>query len=69
MKNLNRPIGCGLWLVGLLLALFAAEWLLLWLVIRSVPADRLPQAVLMVVVLTVVGGWIATYLRVQRRVS
>ncbi len=67
MKKLNQPLGCGLWLVWLLLAVFAGEWLLLWFVIRVVSRDQVLPTVLTVVILTIIGGWIAVYLRVQRR--
>lgn len=69
MKGLNRQFGCGLWLVWLLLAVFAGEWLLLWLVSQTIPPERLPLAVLIVVIVTIVGGWVAVYFRVQRRIS
>jgi len=65
--SLKRPVGCGMWVVWLLLAVFAAEWLLLWLVIRVVPRERLPLAVLTIVITTIIGGWVAVYFRVQRR--
>ena len=64
---MKREIGCGLWLVWLLAALFAAEWLLLWLVTQSVPRERLPLAVLTVAVATIIGGSAAVYFRVRRR--
>ena len=65
MKQLNRPLGCGLWLVWLLLGLFAGEWLLLWFVLQMVPAERLALAVLAVVIAAIIGGWVAVYFRVQ----
>ncbi|HEY77391.1 MAG TPA: hypothetical protein G4O00_14635 [Thermoflexia bacterium] len=64
---MRRRIGCGLWLVFFLAALFAAEWVLLWLVVRTVPQDRLVHAVFGVIAATIVGGWIAVYLRMERR--
>ena len=67
MKQLNRPLGCGLWLVWLFLGLFAGEWLLLWFVLQMVPAERLALAVLAVVIAAIIGGWVAVYFRVQRR--
>ena len=68
MKRLNQPVGCGLWLVWLLAALFAAEWLLLWLVIRLVPLERLPVAVLTVAIVTIIGGSATLYFRVRWKV-
>jgi hypothetical protein len=67
VRNFNRRLGCGLWVVWLLLALFAGEWLLLLLVIQAAPQDRLIPAVLTVVILTILAGWVAVYLRIQRR--
>ncbi len=64
---MKRRIGCGLWLVFFLIALFAAEWSLLWLVVRILPRERLVPAVFGVIVATIVGGWIAVYLRMERR--
>ena len=68
MKDLNQPVGCGLWLVWLFAALFAAEWLLLWLVLRFVPIEQLPWAVLTVAVATIIGGSATLYFRVRWRV-
>jgi hypothetical protein len=64
---LKREIGCGLWLVWLFTALFAAEWLVLWFVIERVSEERLPQVVLIVALVTIVAGWAAVYIRLQRR--
>ncbi len=64
---MRRRIGCGLWMVFFLIALFAAEWVLLWLVVRTVPRDHLIPAVFGVIAVTIVGGWIAVYLRMERR--
>ena len=65
----NRPVGCGVWLVGLLIALFAAEWLLLWVVVRILPTEMLPWAVFAVAIVTIVVGSGAVYFRVQRRMQ
>jgi hypothetical protein len=64
---MNRHIGCGLWLVWLLLAVFAGEWVLLWTAIQRAPREQLPFYVLGVVIATIVAGWIAVYFRIQRR--
>ncbi len=66
---MKRELGCGLWLVWLLLAVFAAEWLGLWLVIRVVPREQLPLALLTIVLATIGGGCVAVYFRVQRRIK
>jgi hypothetical protein len=55
-------------MVWLLVAVFAGEWLFLLLVMRSVTQERLIPAVLTVVVLTILTGWVAVYLRIQRRI-
>ncbi len=64
---MRRRIGCGAWVVFFLIVLFAAEWTLLWVVVRAVPRDHLVPAVFGVIVVTIVGGWIAVYLRMERR--
>jgi hypothetical protein len=68
-EHFNRPVGCGVWLVGLIVALFAAEWLLLWLVVRVLPRALLPWAVFAVAIVTIVVGSAAVYFRVQRRMK
>lgn len=69
MRDGKREIGCGLWLLWLFLALFAAEWLLLWLVIPWVPRERVSLAVWAIVVATIIGGSVSVYFRVQRRIG
>jgi len=56
-----------LWLAWLLLAVFAGEWILLWAVIRIVSKEQVPFCVFGVVVLTIIVGWVAVYLRLQRK--
>lgn len=68
MRTLNRRLGCGLWLLWLLPALFAGEWLLLLLVLQSVPQERLIADVFFIVILTIIAGWVAVYFRIQRRI-
>jgi hypothetical protein len=63
----KRKVGCGLWLVWLLLAVFAGEWLFLWLAFKVVPREQLPLYVFGVIVVTILGGWVAVYRRLQRR--
>jgi len=63
----RRRIGCGLWMVFFLIALFAAEWALLWLVAQTVDRDHLVPAVFGVIVAIIAGGWIAVYLRMDHR--
>lgn len=67
MNRHERQVGCGLWLIWLFVALFVAEFLLLWTVLRIIPSEWLPTAVLSIVIATIVGGWAAVYVRVQRR--
>jgi hypothetical protein len=57
-----------MWIVWLLLAVFAGEWLLLWLVIHTVSREHLILAVLTVVIVTIIVGCVAVYFRVQRRI-
>jgi hypothetical protein len=63
----KRKVGCGLWLVWLLLAVFAGEWIVLWLAFKVVPREQLPLYVFGAIVATIIGGWVAVYLRIQRR--
>lgn len=51
----------------LLLALFAAEWLLLWLVLHKVPQEHLLPMVLTVAIATIIGGWVAVFFWLRRR--
>ena len=64
---MRRNVGCGLHLVWLILALFGAEWILLWVVINFVTEEYLVVAVLSIAVITILGASLAVYLRVQRR--
>jgi hypothetical protein len=69
MQHLNRRIGCGMWLVGLIVALFAAEWLVLWFAVRLVSVEQLPLMVIIVAITTIVVGTLTIYFRVQRRIK
>jgi hypothetical protein len=69
MQHLNRRIGCGMWLVGLIVALFAAEWLVLWVAVRLVSVEQLPLMVIIVAITTIVVGTLTIYFRVQRRIK
>ena len=69
LKGFNRRVGCGMWLVGLLAALFAGEWLLLWSAVQIVPPDQLPLAMVIIAIATIAIGTIAIYFRVQRRMQ
>jgi hypothetical protein len=60
-------MGCGLWLIWLMLILFGGEWLLLSAAINGVPPAQVPYCVFSVIVLTIIGGWVAVYASVQRR--
>ena len=50
------------------MALFAAEWLLLWLVVSVLPREMLPWAVFAVAIVTIIVGSGVVYFRVQRRI-
>jgi len=65
----RREAGCGLWTVWLIVALFAAEWLFLWVVMTVVPREYLALAVLSVAIVTIIGAVVAVYLRMQRRME
>lgn len=67
MDKLNRPLGCGIWLVWLFLGLFSAEWLLFWMASQTLPKEWLLPAVIGSVIVTILGGWVAVFARMQRR--
>jgi len=67
MDKLNRPLGCGLWLLWLFLGLFSAEWVLFWLAAQVFPKEWLIPAVIGSVIITILGGWVAVFIRMQRR--
>jgi hypothetical protein len=58
-----------MWLVGLIVALFAAEWLVLWFAVRLVSVEQLPLMVIIVAITTIVVGTLTIYFRVQRRIK
>lgn len=60
-------MGCGLWLIWLMLIVFGGEWLLLSAAINGAPAAQVPYCVFSVIVLVIIGGWVAVYVSVQRR--
>lgn len=64
---MERKIGCGLSLIFLLIALFIAEWLFLWIVMQCIPENSLLPVTFTVILLIIAGGWVAVYLRIQRR--
>ena len=63
----HRQLGCGLWVVWLMLIVFGGEWLLLSAVINGMPQTQVPVCVFSVMILTIIGGWVAVYVRVQWR--
>ena len=63
----HRRFGCGVWVVWLMLIVFCGEWLLLSAVIKGMPPAQVPAGVFGVIILTIIGGWGAVYVRVQRR--
>lgn len=64
---MKREIGCGLWMVSLLLAIFAGEWVLLGLAMQLVPPEQLLLYVFGIIISTIIGGWVAVYFRIQKR--
>jgi hypothetical protein len=52
-----------------MLIVFGVEWLLLSAVINGLPQTQVPVCVFGVIILTIIGGWAAVYVRVQRRKS
>ena len=66
MKDLHKDVGCSLWLGALLVALFTAEWILLRLLFAVLADQALVLATVGIIVLTILGGWLAVYRRVQR---
>ena len=65
--QLDDEIGCGLWLIPLLVGIIGAEAALLWVSHRLLPEDVWLLAVFIIVVTTIIGGSLATYLGMQRR--
>lgn len=64
---MKREIGCGLWTIALLVAVFAGEWVLLGLAMQLIPPDQLPLYVFGIIIVTIIGGWVAVYFRIQKR--
>jgi len=50
-----------------MLIVFGGEWLLLSAVINGMPPGQVPVCVFSVIILTIIGGWAAVYVRVQWR--
>ncbi|HEY90163.1 MAG TPA: hypothetical protein G4N98_10645 [Thermoflexia bacterium] len=67
MKNLHSDVGCSAWLIGFLLAAFAAEWIFLQLLFEVLPRDKWPQAAIVIIVIIIISSWGAVYKRIQRR--
>ena len=67
MKGRHADIGCSAWLIGMFLAVFATEWLLLEAVFGSLPREKWLTAIVVVIVLIIVGDWIAVCMRVRRK--
>jgi len=65
--GINRPLGCGLWLVWFFLGLFTAEWALLWLLVHNLPREWLLIGVISAIVATIIGGWLIVFVRLQWR--
>ncbi|MFQ5418859.1 MAG: hypothetical protein ACE5EY_00710 [Anaerolineae bacterium] len=67
MNKVNRPLGCGFWILWLFLGLFSAEWVLLWLAVQYLPKNWVAPGVLGLVVITILGGWVAVFVRLHWR--
>lgn len=67
MEDTHSDIGCSAWLLGLLLSVFATEWLLLEAVLSSLPREKWLMAVVVIIVLIIVCGWVAVYMRVRQK--
>ncbi|MEA3309029.1 MAG: hypothetical protein U9Q70_05905 [Chloroflexota bacterium] len=67
MKDLHSDVGCSAWLIGFLIASFAAEWIFLQLLFATLPRDKWPQAAIVIIVIIIIGSWVAVYQRIQRR--
>jgi hypothetical protein len=65
--QLDDEIGCGLWLIPLLVGIIGAEATLLWVSHRLLPDDVWLLVVFIIVVATIIGGSLATYLGMQWR--
>ncbi len=67
LQTLGQPVGCSLWIVWLVLAMFLIEWILLWLVFRSLPIQKVPGVALSIIMGSIILAWIAVFIRVERR--
>lgn len=67
MEDTHSDIGCSAWLIGLLLSVFATEWLLLGTVLSSLPREKWLTAIVVILVLIIVCSWVAVYMRVRRK--
>ncbi|MGC9399081.1 MAG: type IV pilus modification PilV family protein [Anaerolineae bacterium] len=65
MQDLHKEVGCSLWLGTFLVALFAAEWVILQRLFTILQGEAQILATLVVILLTILGGWIAIYRRLQ----
>ncbi len=65
--NLKRRMGCGPWLIWLTLIVFGGEWLLLSAAITRLAPNHVPACVFSMIILTIVGGWVAVCVCVQRK--
>jgi len=65
--RLDDEVGCGLWLIPLLVGILGAEATLLWVSHRLLPEPVWLVVVFIIIVLTILGGSLATYLSIQWR--
>lgn len=66
---MKSDLGCSFWLISAFLALFAGEWLFLWMAVRFVPERHLVPVVLTLSLLTIIAGAGTLWFRIQRRLE
>jgi general secretion pathway protein I len=67
MRDTEQRVGCSLWLIGALIAIFAAEWIVLRRLLAVLDGQARLLATLGIILLTIVGSWLVVYLRIKRR--
>ena len=69
MDDLHSDVGCSAWIIGFLIASFAAEWILLQLIFEFLPRKNWAQAAIVIIIIIIIGSWVAIYKRMQRRIG
>lgn len=67
MDTLEQPVGCSLWIVWLILAMFLIEWVLLSLVFHALPLEQITRVALWIIMGSIIATWIAVFIRVERK--